>query len=147
MTKEPRWPAWIPRANFLIGTTTHSTKNGKWQVKVVAIEQELNRSRDGTEQIIEGLDRALALLICAPRPGERLDTRHQLRLLQILLRHTVIDTQGQIIELGSNPPFVCLTWLHEATLPHNPPNGEERVEETLGSRQLFLTAGFRSAAS
>lgn len=109
----------------------------EWQGKVADIEQEISRLTNGTQEIVEDLDRALALLACAPRLFERLDTRHQWRLLQILLRHIIIDTQGKIVELELNPPFVYLTSLNQAALSHIPQNSETQVAETHGSRQLI----------
>jgi len=96
----------------------------EWQAKVFEIEQELNWLEDGTKRIVGDLDQALALLACASRLFERLDLKQKWRLLQILFRHIIIDTQGQVIDLELNAPFVYLISLHQAAHPQTPSKGE-----------------------
>lgn len=100
----------------------------EWQLKVLDIKQEIHRLEDTTEQITADLDRALALLACTPRLFERLPPRHQWRLLQIIFGRIIIDTQGKIVELEFNSPFVYLMSLWDAMDTRSPREGDNQAE-------------------
>jgi hypothetical protein len=96
----------------------------EWQAKVFEVEQKINRLKEGTERVIGDLDNALVLLACASHLFVRLDLKQKWRLLQILFRHIIIDTQGQVVDLELNAPFVYLISLHQAAHPQTFSKGE-----------------------
>jgi hypothetical protein len=116
----------------------------EWQAKVFETQQEIARLEAGAEEVLDDLDQALILLACAPQLFVRLETREQGRLLQILFRCIIIDTQGKVIDFDLNPPFMYLSSLSGAP-PHNP-SGREFVQENGGGSGQFhppLPAGGR----
>jgi hypothetical protein len=83
----------------------------EWQDKVAIIAQEIASLEHGTDDIVDDLDLALVLLTCLPRLYHRLDTGDRRRLLHILFKRIIIDTQGQLVEVQLHPPFTYLTQL------------------------------------
>ncbi len=85
--------------------------HAEWQSKVFETHREINQLESGVEEVIDDLDQALRLLSCIPDLFARMDRRQQARLLQILVKRIIIDTQGIITDVEFNPPFAYLTSL------------------------------------
>jgi hypothetical protein len=86
----------------------YDTLHEEWRSKLVQAEQEIERLSNGDQQYVDDLEVALVLLRYVDRVFERLEKKQQKRLLQILVKHIIIDTQGSIIECELNP----LKYLH-----------------------------------
>jgi len=107
----------------------------EWQTKVFEAQQEIARLEAGSEEVLDDLDQALALLAYAPQLFSRLELGEQGRLLQILFRRIIIDTQGEVVDFNLNPPFVYLSSLM-GTPPDSPPGQEATKEKGAGSRKF-----------
>ncbi len=105
----------------------------EWKGKLFEAHQELTKLESGTDEVIDDLDLALTLLAYVPRLFERLDKTDQRRLLQILFKRIIIDTQGRICSVDLNSPFAYL-----AALPNAPNGHKRRNQDKLGSRNNQL---------
>jgi hypothetical protein len=111
----------------------------EWQVKVYETEQRIRELANGHHQTINDLDMALTLLECAFRLFERLDTRQRWKLLQIIVKHIIIDPQGKILEVALNTPFFYLGTLSGVPHPVKPDSVEqpELAPNGTGSSQIL----------
>jgi hypothetical protein len=100
----------------------------EWKGKMFEAHQELAKLESGADEVIDDLDTALTLLTHASRLFERLERPEQRRLLQILFKRIIIDTQGKIRDVELNPPFAYLTTLSSAPKGH-----KNRTQPRLGS--------------
>jgi Recombinase len=108
--------------------SSYDTVYREWKGKLFEAHQELAKLESGTDEVIDDLDTALTLLTHVSRLFDRLDKTDQRRLLQILFKRIIIDTQGRICSVELNSPFAYLT-----ALP-NAPNGHKgRTQSRLGS--------------
>ena len=64
----------------------------------------------------------MRLPVRVPKLFPRLRTIDQGRLLRILFRRIIIDTQGKVIDFEMHPPFAYLTLLNNPP-PEKPPKG------------------------
>ena len=87
----------------------------EWQDKIFEIQKQIAGLESTTEDIVTDLEHALRLLVRIPRLFPRLRTIDQGRLLRILFRRIIIDTQGKVIDFEMHPPFAYLTLLNN---PH-----------------------------
>ena len=115
---------------------SYDTLHREWQAKVYEAQQKLSQLKQGTEEIMDGLEVALLLMSRLSTLFQRLDTRKQNHVLQILFRHIIIDTQGKVIDFELNSPFQYLTSLKE-TASSRGPNGRGKSSKIeAGSRQI-----------
>ena len=99
--------------------------HNEWKAKLFQAEQELQRLRNGSKQFVDDLEAALVLLRFVGRVFNRFEKSQQKRLLQILVKHIIIDTQGTIIEFELNPPFMYLHKLKQGIDSNRNPERNE----------------------
>ena len=100
----------------------------EWENKIFEIQRKIAGLESSTEDIVTDLDHALRLLVQIPRLFPRLRTIDQGRLLRILFRRIIIDTQGKIIDFELHPPFAYLTLLNNP--PPEKPSGMETSQSS-----------------
>ncbi|MBN2149719.1 MAG: hypothetical protein JW726_20195, partial [Anaerolineales bacterium] len=126
----------------------YDTLHEEWRSKLVQAEQEIERLSNGDQQYVDDLEMALVLLRYVDRVFERLEKKQQKRLLQILVKHIIIDTQGSIIECELNPPFKYLHALKQEAFPgkkedgllpfqSSPPDWNHLEPSKVGAEQFF----------
>jgi hypothetical protein len=94
----------------------------EWKGKVFETEQQIVQLESDHKEVVDDLELALLLLTAVPRVFDRLEIPEQERLLRILFRRIIIDTQGKVVDFELNSPFVYLTCLTES-LPPRSKNG------------------------
>ncbi len=97
-----------------LSDSNYDILHAEWQSKVFETHREITQMESGVEEVIDDLDQALCLLACVPQLFARMERRQQARLLQILVKRIIIDTQGKIVDVELNPPFAYLTSLRPA---------------------------------
>lgn len=83
------------------------------QLRLSKVHQQMHQLTSGTQTLLDGLDHALMVLAKLEMLFERLGQKEQQRLLQILFKRIIIDTEGQILEVVLNPPFQYLNKMSE----------------------------------
>ncbi len=58
----------------------------------------MSRLETSSEKVLDDLDHALIISLCAPQLFGRLETNDLNKLLQILFRRIIIDMQGKVVD-------------------------------------------------
>ncbi len=90
---------------------TYDRLRGEWQSKVFAIKEELDALQRESVHHLDDLDKALVLLSQVRTLFDRLDIQQQSALLQILIKHIIVNKQGEIIQVELQTPFAYLIGL------------------------------------
>lgn len=108
----------------------------EWQGKVFETEQQIAQLESDRKEVADDLEMALLLLAAVPKVFDRMEIPEQERLLRILFRRIIIDTQGKVIDFELNSPFVYLTSLTESLPPRSSKGRGGRTQKVAGSSRF-----------
>jgi hypothetical protein len=113
----------------------------EWRGKVSETQREINRLESGSDEIVDDLDLALCLLACIPSLFTRMEPRQQSRLLRILIKKIIIDTQGTVIDAELNPPFGFLMSLNPVPDGQKSNGKEQKSSSPVTAITAYMAVG------
>ena len=113
------------------------------ELRTAKVRQDMHHLTSGTQALLDGLDQALLLLSHVVELYERLDIKAQRRMLRILFKRIIIDTEARILEVEPNPPFDYLNRIAGTSGSHGSqrggltPDSNGKITGSLLQRQIL----------